>query len=385
MEKYTKLQTEEFKNKYYKQVKEKWDQTAASMAAHGLTHSSAHVDAFLNISFEYIDRLIDELFQAEKIILSKKSKRPESYFIALINEIINLVAYEYNIIRSKTRERFINIGDKVLDNMFFRIQEQEISTKESIIRQVELLKEELSSFVAPQGGHSIKEDLSVDYEVWDLENEFTSTIAACLWCGIDPCKESRDQNLKNKILKTEGLLEKAAEEGKIEPLFLFPEDRRSAQRTSIQNASKNNTELFDTLLLHPKITKVSKKLFADGHYAQAILEAFKAVNNAVKKKSGITNKDGQALMAIVFNEERPIIKLNSLKTQSYKDEQMGFKLLYMGAMTGIRNPKAHDHVTQIDPSRTLKYLAFASLLMEKIDEGTRCRRRTRSTGQSADT
>jgi len=262
----------------------------------------------------------------------------------------------------------------------------------------------------------------VDYKIWDLENDFLSITAACLWCEIDPCEESRDQSMRKKVLKMAEILEKAAETGKIEcakpsetkitikkswvfpekvlyhtkkirpifkrkglrayaesvsqrPLFLFPEDRGSEQSTAIQNVFKDSLQLFDALLLHPKITKVSKKLFADTHYALAIFEAFKAVNNAVKKKSGIKDKDGQALMGYVFNEERPIIRLNSLKTQSDKDEQNGFKLLYMGAMTGIRNPKAHDHIIQSDPSRTLKYLALASLLMEKIDKSTRSRRR----------
>ncbi|MEA3443042.1 MAG: TIGR02391 family protein [Chloroflexota bacterium] len=56
-------------------------------------------------------------------------------------------------------------------------------------------------------------------------------------------------------------------------------------------------------------------------------------------------------------------------TQSDKDEQEGFKFLFMGAMVGIRNPKAHDNVVQADPYRTLEYLSFASLLMRKIEKG----------------
>lgn len=268
----------------------------------------------------------------------------------------------------------------------------------------------------------MNEDLSIDYEVWDLENEFSPITVACLWCGVDPNKESHNQSLLNKVLKMKEILSTAARERRLSvawpqgvpclpsggkdaydaysrlgrelkfdrtglkayaesigqrPLFLFFEERRSGQRISTLDTSKNNLELFDALLSHPKIIKVSRSLFADGHYASAILEAFKAVNNAVKKKTGIKDKDGQTLMGLAFNPESPIIKLNSLKTQSDKDEQSGFKLLYMGAMTGIRNPKAHDHVTQADPLRTLKYLAFASLLMERLGESTRSRRKSK--------
>jgi len=135
--------------------------------------------------------------------------------------------------------------------------------------------------------------------------------------------------------------------------------------------NKPEIELYKKLCLHPKISEVSEKLFVDGHYAQAIFEAFKTVNNAVKKKSGLSNRDGQSLMASAFSGDPPPLVLNSLQTQSEKDEQEGFKFLFMGAMVGIRNPKAHDHVKQTDPIRTLYYLAFASLLMMRIDESIR--------------
>jgi len=126
--------------------------------------------------------------------------------------------------------------------------------------------------------------------------------------------------------------------------------------------------LFDTMQFHPKVIEVSKSLFETGHYSQAIFEAFKAVNNLVKQKTGLS-LDGKDLMAKVFREEDPIIKLNELKTRSEKDEQEGFKFLFMGAMVGIRNPKAHNSVVQTDPYRTLEYLAFASLLMRRVTEG----------------
>ena len=115
--------------------------------------------------------------------------------------------------------------------------------------------------------------------------------------------------------------------------------------------------LFDKMQFHPRVITASKSLFESGHYAQAIFEAFKAVNNFIKQKTGL-NLDGKQLMAKAFNEKGPVIKLNELKTQSDRDEQEGFKFLFMGAMVGIRNPKAHDDVVQTDPYRTLEYLDF---------------------------
>jgi uncharacterized protein (TIGR02391 family) len=126
--------------------------------------------------------------------------------------------------------------------------------------------------------------------------------------------------------------------------------------------------LFDKMQFHPKVVEASQSLFETGHYAQAILEAFKAVNNFVKEKTRLS-LDGKDLMAQVFRRENPVIKLNKLKTGSDWDEQEGFKFLFMGAMVGIRNPEAHDNVVQTNPYRTLEYLGFASLLMKRIEEG----------------
>lgn len=145
---------------------------------------------------------------------------------------------------------------------------------------------------------------------------------------------------------------------------------------SITLPPKDYTEetsyLFETMQFHPKIIEASKSLFESGFYAQAIFEAFKAVNNFVKEKTGLSPneirrmKDSQ-LMAKVFDANNPIIKVNELLTDTDISEQEGFKLLFMGATMGIRNPKAHDLIEMKDPYKTLEYLAFASLLLKKID------------------
>ena len=136
----------------------------------------------------------------------------------------------------------------------------------------------------------------------------------------------------------------------------------------LKDTSEAPSSLFDRMQFHPRVITASKSLFKNGHYAQAILEAYKAVNNFVKEKT-VLAQDGKALMSKVFSEDAPIIKLNELLSQSDRDEQEGFKFLFMGAMVGIRNPKAHDNVIQTDPHKTLEYLGFASLLMRKIEEG----------------
>lgn len=133
-----------------------------------------------------------------------------------------------------------------------------------------------------------------------------------------------------------------------------------------KHVKKDITLDFD--ILHPEIKRVSKSLFDDGHYSQAIFEAYKAVVNEVKNVSGIKNLDGKPLMEQAFSLNNPVIKFNILQSQSDKDEQIGLMFLFSGAALGIRNPKAHDYVVQKDPLRTLEYLSFASLLLKRLDE-----------------
>lgn len=172
-----------------------------------------------------------------------------------------------------------------------------------------------------------------------------------------------NHNLKPIISYLQGLSQ-ACECEDIELIF----EKVSAEKDNVAS-QKKYIIFFDNLLLHSAIIKVSRSLYMNSHYAQAIFEAFKAVNNYVKHKTGRLDLDGQQLMARVFDENDPLIKLNPLQTRSEKDEQLGFKFIYMGVMTGIRNPKAHDHIKQKDPIRTLKYLALASLLIERAEEG----------------
>lgn len=126
--------------------------------------------------------------------------------------------------------------------------------------------------------------------------------------------------------------------------------------------------IYDTLKFHPRVVLVSERLFKDGHYAQAILDAFKEVNVVVQKISGVTDKDGKPLMDYVFSPNNPKIKLTDLSGRTEQDEQQGFMHLFGGATMGIRNPKAHSNIVQDDPYKTLHYLALASLLLKRLDE-----------------
>ena len=72
-------------------------------------------------------------------------------------------------------------------------------------------------------------------------------------------------------------------------------------------------------------------------------------------------------MMEAFNENGPKVKLNGLATESEIDEQKGFKFIFSGAATGIRNPRGHEVDIGDTPDEALDYLALASLLLRRLD------------------
>ena len=139
-----------------------------------------------------------------------------------------------------------------------------------------------------------------------------------------------------------------------------------------------NLELiFDSLQLHEKVVESSKSCFITGNYREAILNAFINLIDYVKEITGL-DIDGDDLMNHVFSfnydKERrrvtkhPILCISGMKNRTDRDEQQGFMYLCKGAAIGIRNPKAHALIPQSNPFHTLEYLAFASLLMRRVEK-----------------
>jgi uncharacterized protein (TIGR02391 family) len=89
------------------------------------------------------------------------------------------------------------------------------------------------------------------------------------------------------------------------------------------------------------------------------------VKRIVKGKSG-NELDGAPLMKTAFSVKNPVITLDDLSTNDGQNIQQGYMEIFAGAMTGIRNPKAHGIVT-IGPERAIHFIFLASLLMDTLN------------------
>ena len=130
-------------------------------------------------------------------------------------------------------------------------------------------------------------------------------------------------------------------------------------------------EQFDDFVTNRPLRSASRKLYLDGHFARAVEEAFKCLNNEVRAKAGLISEDGATLMRKAFSPKSPTLGLNSLTTQNDRSEQEGYMNLFVGVMVGIRNPRAHDHQLQDDPDVALEMIVFANHLMRKLDSSAK--------------
>ena len=121
--------------------------------------------------------------------------------------------------------------------------------------------------------------------------------------------------------------------------------------------------------LHPAIEQAAAQLFRDGHLANAVENACKALNSLVQMKSGNYQLDNTKLMSAVFNKNNPTLAFNELSNQSDNDEQEGFMHLYMGACLAFRNPRAHD-LTEDEPDIAFGMILTVSFLAKMIDHAT---------------
>lgn len=134
-----------------------------------------------------------------------------------------------------------------------------------------------------------------------------------------------------------------------------------------ETAEHEEPHPFETRNIHPDLPTRVRELFDDGYWEHSVFDAFKFIENEVKRISGLRGKTGYNLMMDAFNENSPKVQLNGLATESDIDEQKGYKFIFTGAATGIRNPRGHEVDIGDTPDEALDYLALASLLLRRLD------------------
>ncbi len=197
---------------------------------------------------------------------------------------------------------------------------------------------------------------TVEYERYHWQVTQLDTAGMNIMYGT-PIHEVRE-GLRGGIATSKAHLES------IKKLFLEELDD-----AGISGAAKT-LKAYEGLELHPAIERAAGALFRDGHYANAVEDVVKALNQLVRLNSGVDDKDGTALMEQVFAPKNPILKFNALADESDLNEQKGFMMMFSGAVAGLRNPRAHK-IIKDDPEKALEFIAYVSLLAKLADKSTK--------------
>ena len=122
----------------------------------------------------------------------------------------------------------------------------------------------------------------------------------------------------------------------------------------------------DLLVTDGGLRQACLNLFMNGHYAEAVLKACLYIDNIVRDKSRQVEKYGADLMLTAFSPKNPVLRLNSLRTLSDRNEQSGYMQILQGVMTGIRNPRSHEYDFVDNPEEALEMLVLANHLVRKV-------------------
>lgn len=95
--------------------------------------------------------------------------------------------------------------------------------------------------------------------------------------------------------------------------------------------------------INSKIWSAVRKNFEARNFSEAILDGIHYLSNLLREKTGLES-DGQSLVGQAFGGNQPLIKVNSLQTDSEINIQKGLEQILRGIYQAIRNPRSHDRL-----------------------------------------
>lgn len=148
----------------------------------------------------------------------------------------------------------------------------------------------------------------------------------------------------------------------------FERIARSAYRfTDRQPLAETQLHPFDRRNVHPSLPAKARRLFDDGHYAEATFAAWKFLDKVVQRHSQLS-ESGYKLMMAAFSETNGPIQLTRQSNESEVDEQKGYRFVFAGSVWAIRNPRGHEVAVPDDLDTCLDHLAFVSMLIRRLEQ-----------------
>jgi uncharacterized protein (TIGR02391 family) len=195
-----------------------------------------------------------------------------------------------------------------------------------------------------------------------------------IYASMDPSRytnepllfESRRDGLNHVLIFSGYSLEK---NGKL---------RRKEAANTLDEAHERAGRLRSELLrrgVHGDVLAFCKAELIQNNYFHAVFEATKSVADKIRSRTGLTG-DGAALVDQAFGlgaSGMPFLAMNTLQTETERDEHRGLMNLIKGMFGAFRNVTAHAPKISwtITEQDALDLLTIASLINRRLDSAVR--------------
>jgi uncharacterized protein (TIGR02391 family) len=127
---------------------------------------------------------------------------------------------------------------------------------------------------------------------------------------------------------------------------------------------------YEVSSLHPVVAEIARERLPVGKGNDAVFRAFEAIETRIQSLTKQT-EIGDKLMTAVFRNKPDASLLDiadsALEPHRQEFERNGYRFIFMGVASGIRNTHAHGSRPEISPAETFELLALASHLMRRLD------------------
>jgi uncharacterized protein (TIGR02391 family) len=123
--------------------------------------------------------------------------------------------------------------------------------------------------------------------------------------------------------------------------------------------------------IHSKIYEYCNSELITENYFHSVFEAVKSIAEEIRKKTNLTI-DGAELVEKAFSISNPLIKINTLQTETEQSEQKGFSNLIKGVFGMFRNTTAHSPkiVWKMTEDEALDIMTTISLIHKKMNKNS---------------
>ncbi len=203
---------------------------------------------------------------------------------------------------------------------------------------------------------------------WQNENQCSNHILRFVQDALQPVRYiGKEEVFHNRRLEVNKRLAfigtEFTEQGKfrlVEKATTIAEAEQRASRLKHKLENRN---------VHSAVFEYCKAELLVENYFHSVFEATKSIADRLRTMTGLY-ADGNALAETSFSTSNPLVKINSLKTDTDRSEHLGLCNLIKGMFGLIRNSTAHEPKIkfEITEDEALDILNTISYIHKKLDK-----------------